>query len=1523
MPSADPSTWGVDFNGYLTTGFAGGVGVLGVAVGGKAELEYDGGAVTASGRWDWGLAGISGTYDWSDVDEDGAGGEDGSVTSVQLSYDNFETSADLSGWNVDPSDYSTGTTIGGSDGSGPVDLDGDGSVDGYDWGGGTVQPVIVDIDGDGIEVSAGSTASFDFDGDGYREAGAWVGKDDGFLVIDRQDDGKTTANPDGTFGDGNITRADELVLSLLTANPDDTDLQALKASWLNNLRGNIDPEVLAGLDPAAQERVFNRFDQGWAHLRVWQDVNQNGETDAGELKTLDDLGITQINLGYDDGSAFSDHDDDITVGLATLQGLGSYVRNGETITGGVGDMELGHEDLGWRRVAVKNADEVVIGYEYQFETGKRWRATDLATQVSKDFDLTALAFDAAQGDDRGNLLTAAGSARAVQISGGQGADTIRGGSSDDVLSGGTGSDQLYGNDGDDLIVADTTDLTSGAVDGGRGFDTLMIENDQGVTVTLLARNLEGAVGGGGADTLSAAGLYEDVRLAGLAGADRLIDGAGDDILSGDDGDDMLLAAAGDDILGGGRGGDDLTAGTGDDQLYGGWGNDTISAGGGDDLAYGDLGADILSGGADDDRLYGGNGNDQLYAGFGDDTLEGGGGNDTLSFWNGDSELWGQAGNDTFRFQQREEHNGANFWGWTAVFGGLGEDELILTGTRAGWSDADGNLNIRHISGNQYQLYRADGSAEKIVIDLVDIERISFAGGGADYVCAAVASDEATGDSYLRREWGAYIGDDSASGMINADGYSGGFYSNGVLSGWMGDDSLQGASVRNSEDVTLENYADTISGGSGSDTVTGLGGNDSLTGSSGQDALNGGDGADTIIGGAGSDQVAGGTGSDSITAATGSDIAWGDAGNDLLYGGSGADVLLGGLNADTLWGGSGADQLSGDAGDDDLFGETGYDKLYGGDGADSLNGGAGSDYLYGGAGNDTLTGDDTLGSGFNYLAGGEGDDLLTGGDYDDQLAGEAGNDTLWGGIGQDILMGGAGADDLYGGDGLTDAISYETSEARVIIDLAPESLTLTGGDALGDQIWGIEQVIGSQLDDQLRGDTLDNMLAGAGGEDFLNGRSGDDDLYGDSGNDTLHGEAGLDRLYGGAGNDLLYGGIVQGDTLDGGAGFDRLDYSFAGEGLVVDLRDSASNAGAALGDLYVDVEHVIGSDTADRLNGQYLANLLEGGDGNDTLNGRNGADTLRGGAGRDLASYIDSLEGVTVRLNFEPTGALKGANGSAEGDLLSSIEDLEGSGHADSLIGNDWANRLSGGAGDDQLQGHAGADTLDGGTGFDMASYTASTTAVTVNLADTSLRSGADALDDAYVSIEGVIGSGFNDRLTGTAADNRLNGGMGADTLNGGDGFDMASYTMSDTGVTVSLANDSLRSGAEALDDVLISIEGLVGSAYGDMLHGDEAANRLNGGAGNDTLRGNGGADSFVFDDDFGSDRIADFQDGSDLIDLRLYGSTDEDRITGLADLQLTTEGADALVLVRGTGDVIRVVGAAGQIGAADFLFATL
>jgi Ca2+-binding RTX toxin-like protein len=172
-----------------------------------------------------------------------------------------------------------------------------------------------------------------------------------------------------------------------------------------------------------------------------------------------------------------------------------------------------------------------------------------------------------------------------------------------------------------------------------------------------------------------------------------------------------------------------------------------------------------------------------------------------------------------------------------------------------------------------------------------------------------------------------------------------------------------------------------------------------------------------------------------------------------------------------------------------------------------------------------------------------DDLLNGGRGNDWLYGLGGDDMLFGNGGNDTLHGGAGADTMFGGNGI-DTVSYAYSHT-VSINLALH--LADGGDAEGDQIWEVENVIGSGEDDGLWGDAAANFLDGADGNDLLMGEGGDDYLRGGAGNDsmsgfgendTLDGGAGADQAWGGEGDDVLQGGSG-GDTLYGQTGNDVL------------------------------------------------------------------------------------------------------------------------------------------------------------------------------------------------------------------------------------------------------------------------------------------------------------------------------------------------------------------------------------------------
>ena len=196
--------------------------------------------------------------------------------------------------------------------------------------------------------------------------------------------------------------------------------------------------------------------------------------------------------------------------------------------------------------------------------------------------------------------------------------------------------------------------------------------------------------------------------------------------------------------------------------------------------------------------------------------------------------------------------------------------------------------------------------------------------------------------------------------------------------------------------------------------------------------------------------------------------------------------------------------------------------------------------------------------------------------------------------------------------------------------------------------------------------------------------------------------------------------------------------------------------------------------------------------------------------------------------------------------------------------------------------------------------------------------------------ETLKGLGGNDILNGLGGDDVLIGGTGADRLNGGDGNDTASYTDAASGVAASLTSGQGTYG-EALGDRYASIENLTGSAFDDVLEGNNLANVIHGGSGNDTIIGRGGADQLFGDggnDVFlfsGTERFASIDGGAGFD--RILAADDGLRLTlgtianvelissdGYADAQIVgTAGADLIDLSALTLDGIAAInGLAGN-----------
>ena len=219
------------------------------------------------------------------------------------------------------------------------------------------------------------------------------------------------------------------------------------------------------------------------------------------------------------------------------------------------------------------------------------------------------------------------------------------------------------------------------------------------------------------------------------------------------------------------------------------------------------------------------------------------------------------------------------------------------------------------------------------------------------------------------------------------------------------------------------------------------------------------------------------------------------------------------------------------------------------------------------------------------------------------------------------------------------------------------------------------------------------------------------------------------------------------------------------------------------------------------------------------------------------------------------------------------------------FGGDDDDNLNGGEGDDTLEGGAGADTMDGGDGIDTLSYAGSPrgsttgtdlnprTGVTVMLNSNPVsndNTGTHAEGDTISNFENLIGSRYDDMLTGDGSANVIKGGSGndeisgggdADTLEGGPGADtftgdsqdFLSYEGSSSSVRVDLnggtTTDNIRyimtvEGGDARGDEVVydQFRNIIGSRGSDTLTGDDNDNELDGRGGNDTLTGNGGID---------------------------------------------------------------------------------
>jgi Ca2+-binding RTX toxin-like protein len=1133
------------------------------------------------------------------------------------------------------------------------------------------------------------------------------------------------------------------------------------------------------------------------------------------------------------------------------------------------------------------------------------------------------------------------------------ADTLIANGLVSTLSGGAGDDVLEGMGGADVI------------DGGSGTDTASYIHSASAVKASLTTTIAGffSDGDAGGDT------YISIEnLTGSQSNDTLIGDGNANVLDGGTGDDVLEGMGGGDTLIGGTGSNTASYEHGADQGVGSGVTASLAAPAsntGD--ALGDTYSDIqnlqgsafddtLTGDANNNVLTGGDGNDNLTGGLGTDTLIGGNGNDILSDGlEGAATLTGGAGNDTIIMTS--DDGTTDF-----VDGGTGVD--TLTWAFAGSQRVDINMVNRNVF-----FY---GPTSGTLVTFTGIENVTAAGSNNFYVYADNFDNVITGGSTLN-DWVDYryatagvnanlttgvvtggsgndtligmdhlyigsnfndvlIGDNNANQIGGAQGADlidgrGGVdmarydqFNNGSVTvslmnaatnsamGIVFTDTAAGDTLVNIEQIVGSGYNDFIYGDGGANYLNGNGGDDILEGMAGADSLEGASGLDTASYAnagsalAGADTTSIGVGvtvnlSGGAFTNGGAVINTGDAAGDTY---SNMENLLGSAFADVLVGSTGANVIDGGAGDDTVEGLAGADTLKGGAGVDTASyahANAGVTVDLSNSGSITMT-NDAAGDTFFGI------ENLTGSSFNDNLYGDVNDNVLIGGLGNDLLDGGSGFD----------TASYATATGSVTINMSTNTVT---GAAGNDTLVSIERIIGSNFIDTITGTSGNDLIEGGAGADIIDGGAGVDtisyasatgpravtlggantegdtltsieNILGSSFGDVLTGDGGDNVIEGALGDDTLAGG---GNTAAG----DTVSYASAAAAVVVSLAGGSATGGAG-NDSLSGFENILGSAFNDTLTGDGNANVLTGGLGNDVLQGGAGADQLLGGSGTDTASYAGALSAVAVTING--TGTL----GDANGDTMVSIENLIGSAFNDTLVGDGAANLIDGGAGN---------DTIDGGAGNDTITFATAASAVTVNIGNLGINVTGGAGSDSITNFENIIGSAFNDTLTGDGNSNLIEGGAGADLLTGGLGNDTASYANSNSAVTVSLVSAAANTGGHAQGDTLSGFENLTGSAFNDVLVGDGFINILDGGSGDDLLVGGAGADQLI--GGLGSD-TASYSTTSTAVTANLTngngtaGDANGDTFSGIENLT-GGSGADSLtgdannnVLVGGAGN---------------------
>lgn len=313
-----------------------------------------------------------------------------------------------------------------------------------------IDPILLDLSGKGVHMTnyANNGVLFDADHSGTLRRTGWSDTYTGMLVNDN--------------GTGQITDVSQMFSDYYggTAGKD----------GLSGSKPYKDGYAALAAQDGNRDKLINNKDSVWSNLKVWVDANHDGKVQAGELKSMDALGITQIDLAVTAAS-----DNEMRDGNRVFA-HGSFTINGQT-----------REALGVDFIADPTRTTVTALASGSLLTSTAAASATAGFGIPPGGAVAAPSLPAtvktyASVSSSGEVMDAA-KLGVNNIYGDSGNDTLIAAATGSWLVGGGGSNIYQGGKGDDVLVISASDEQKN-IHGGGGTNTAIIVGNQGVRLNM-------------------------------------------------------------------------------------------------------------------------------------------------------------------------------------------------------------------------------------------------------------------------------------------------------------------------------------------------------------------------------------------------------------------------------------------------------------------------------------------------------------------------------------------------------------------------------------------------------------------------------------------------------------------------------------------------------------------------------------------------------------------------------------------------------------------------------------------------------------------------------------------------------------------------------------------------------------------------------------------------------------------------------------------------------------------------------